>query len=241
MSLKLVDEEMKGDSGIFLINKPTGMTSHDVIDFLRKVTGERTIGHAGTLDPAASGLLIVAVSREFTKKLNQYLKLDKEYIASIELGKVSTTYDSEGEIADTALVVGRQQVQTPSQREIVSTIDKFLGNYKQLPPAFSAKKIRGKKAYELARKGKDVDLKPVPVTIHTIEVLTYNYPNLQLRTRVSSGTYIRSLAHDIGQKLGTGAYLSALQRTKIGEYDLSRALALTDIKSAEDLEKSRIE
>src|SRR3989344_3494850 len=159
---------MKGDSGIFLINKPTGMTSHDVIDFLRKVTGEQTIGHAGTLDPAASGLLIVAVSREFTKKLNQYLKLDKEYIASIELGKVSTTYDSEGEIADTALVVGRQQVQTPSQREIGSTIDKFLGNYKQLPPAFSAKKIRGKKAYELARKGKDVDLKPVPVTIHTI-------------------------------------------------------------------------
>lgn len=214
--------------GIFLINKPIGITSHDVVDRLRKITSEERIGHAGTLDPLASGLLIIAISREFTKKLDDFRGLDKEYLAKIKLGEISDTYDAEGKLTCISNV-------QPKLNRIKAVLQSFVGKYNQMPPAFSAKKIRGQKAYSLARAGKKVELKPKEVTISKLELLEYKYPEIRFRTTVSSGTYIRSLAHDIGQQLKVGAYLTKLVRTKIGDYNLSQAISLDSINSEEDL------
>lgn len=219
--------------GIFLINKPIGITSHDVIDRLRKITGERRIGHAGTLDPLASGLLIVAIGREFTKQLDKFLKLNKEYEAEIVLGKISDTYDAEGKIE----VKDDKEV---SEKEIVKVLNSFLGENEQMPPVFSAKKIKGKRAYSLARAGLKVDLKPQLINISKIKLLNYAYPKVKFEVEVSSGTYIRSLAHDIGNKLGVGAYLSSLIRTRIGKHSLTLAGDLDKIKEAEQLELYKV-
>lgn len=204
---------------IYLIDKPAGITSHDVVDRLRKITGVERIGHAGTLDPKASGLMLVAIGRENTKNISSFAKLDKEYEAEIVLGKTSTTYDSEGEISDVSDFI-------PTREEVETALKSLTGSYEQLPPIFSAKKIKGKKAYELAREGKQVILKPAAVAVYGIETVSYNYPLVKIRTKVSSGTYIRTLAHDIGEKLGTGAYLAALRRTAIGEYLIKNAVTL---------------
>ncbi len=214
--------------GIFLINKPTGITSHNVIDRMRQVTGERTIGHAGTLDPLASGLMIVAIGKDFTTQLQKYVGLDKEYEAEVTLGQISTTQDAEGKLT---------QISTaqPAQEEIEQTLKSFVGRCEQLPPIFSAKKIKGKKSYELARAGKEVELKPQQIEIFNIKLLVYDYPKLKIQTEVSSGTYIRSLAHDIGQKLRTGAYLSGLIRTGVGDYKILQAVALDEIKTPQDI------
>jgi len=218
--------------GIYLINKPAGITSHDVVDYLRKITNEKTIGHAGTLDPLASGLMIVAIGREFTKKISNFSKLDKEYIAEATLGATSTTYDKEGIIQDAKLKIKNNNI---DQKEIEQVLDSFVGTYAQMPPIFSAKKIKGQKAYDLARQGKPVDLKPVNIKIYAIKLLDYQYPLLKFQVKVSSGTYIRSLIDDVGKKLGEGAYMSGLIRTQIGEYDLSRAINLQQIKSFNDI------
>ena len=209
------------------------MTSHDVIDYLRRISIERTIGHAGTLDPNASGLLLVAIGREYTKRLQEFVGLDKEYEADISLGKISTTYDAEGELSPISTY-------QPSLHEINHAFEKLTGKIEQKPPIFSAKKIQGQKAYDLARRGEEVDLKPMVVTIYKIELVSYQYPILKIRVRVSSGTYIRSLAHDLGQILGTGAYLYDLVRTSIGQYNLNKSLVLRKIKTMEDLEECRI-
>ena len=231
--------------GIYLINKPKGITSHDVVNYLRKITGEKTIGHAGTLDPLASGLMIVAIGREFTKKISKYSKLDKEYTAEATLGATSTTYDAEGIIRHPELVSGspaqipdhvrNDEIIKHSQEEVDRVLQGFVGSHDQMPPIFSAKKIGGQKAYDLARQGKAVDLKAVPVTITEIKLLDYRYPLIKFSAQVSSGTYIRSLVHDIGQKLGTGAYMSGLVRNSIGEYQLDQATDLYQIKSVTDL------
>ena len=218
--------------GIYLINKPAGITSHDVVDYLRKITNEKTIGHAGTLDPLASGLMIVAIGREFTKKISNFSKLDKEYIAEATLGATSTTYDKEGIIQNAKLKIKNNNI---DQKEIEQALDSFVGTYAQMPPIFSAKKIKGQKAYDLARQGKPVDLKPVNIKIYAIKLLDYQYPLLKFQVKVSSGTYIRSLIDDVGKKLGEGAYMSGLIRTQIGEYDLSRAINLQQIKSFNDI------
>lgn len=215
-------------TGLFLINKPSGITSHDVVDYLRKVTHEKTIGHAGTLDPMASGLLIVAIGREFTKQISKFSGLAKEYIASVTLGKNSTTCDAEGKLS---AISGRE----PNIEEIKLVLNDLIGWQEQMPPIFSAKKIKGKKAYDLARAGKEVELKPVKVQIKSINLLRYQYPEIELRAEVSAGTYVRSLAYDIGMKLQTGAYLSKLIRTKIGNYTLEKAVDLNAVKSPNDL------
>lgn len=204
-------------SGFILIDKSTGPTSHDIVDALRKITGIRKIGHAGTLDPFASGLLILGVGRQSTKKLSIFLKQGKEYIAKVKLGAVSTTYDREGEIKMA------QNAEAPAREDIKKVIKKFIGEIEQVPPAFSAKKIKGKKLYELARSGVEVELKPVSLIIHNIELLNYDWPFLKIRIKCSSGTYIRSLANDIGQDLGCGGYLKELCRTKIGNISLNEA------------------
>jgi tRNA pseudouridine55 synthase len=203
-----------------LINKPKGMTSHDVVNWVRRITGVRKVGHGGTLDPAASGLLIVGITREGTKRLGNVSKgMDKEYEAEITLGMSSSTDDSEGELI-------KSNETMPSKDEVVNVINGFLGKSMQVPPAFSAIKLGGKKAYNEARRGKPLELPSREIAIHSIKLLNYNYPIILLSCEVSSGTYIRALARDIGERLKTGAYLSDLKRTKIGAYKLVNALDL---------------
>lgn len=207
-------------SGFLLINKLSGPTSHDIIDQLRKITGIKKIGHAGTLDPFASGLLIVGVGRESTRQLDKFLKLDKEYMAQLQLGTVSDTYDRTGKIS---INVNKSDLK---QNDIEKVLEKFRGEIEQIPPMFSAKKIQGKKLYELARKGQEIERSSVKVNISKLEIKKYHWPQLIFECRVTSGTYIRSLAHEIGEKLGVGAYLQELQRTAIGPYQLSQSIDL---------------
>lgn len=207
-------------SGFLLINKPSGITSHDVVDYLRKISGVKKIGHAGTLDPFAEGLLIVGVGRPATKRLSFFLKKNKEYCAVLLLGVFSDTYDIEGEI------VKQNIKRLPSLREIHSVINSFLGEQYQLPPMFSAKKVKGKKLYELARKGIEVKRKPHKIYIYELIVEEYNWPCLKIKIVCSSGTYIRTLAKDIGNKLGCKALLKELKRTKINGFDIKNAVHL---------------
>ncbi len=196
------------------------MTSHDVVDRLRRITGIKKIGHAGTLDPFATGLLICGITRKATKRLDIFLKQDKEYVAQLKLGFVSDTYDRDGKIEE-------QQGDKPSLASVKKVIGDFKGEIEQKPPMFSAKKIKGKKLYQLARKGIEIELKPHKVSINEIEILNYDYPVLEIRTSCSSGTYIRSLANDMGKKLECGAYLQELCRTKIGNFTLTKAVKLS--------------
>lgn len=216
---------LKEKTGFLLIDKPKGMTSHDVVDALRKITKIKKIGHAGTLDPMATGLLIVGIGRSATKRLGEFQKLDKEYIAKLRLGAVSNTFDAEGEILE------KKVKKIPTIKEIENVLKEFLGKIKQIPPPFSAKKIKGKKAYELARKGKIVKLSPIEVEIYNIEILNYSFPYLEIKVNCSSGTYIRSLANDIGEKLGCGALVEELKRTKIGNFSLENAFSLESLNS----------
>lgn len=204
--------------GLLLVNKPAGITSFDCIRKLRRTTGVKKIGHAGTLDPAATGLMLILFGTA-CKQAQQFSKLDKTYIAQIELGKNSTTGDREGELIDV-------NNRVPSKEEIERTLKLFIGEITQTPSKYSAIKIDGQEAYKRARRGEDVVMPSRQVTINSIELLSYKYPYFEISADVSSGTYIRSLAEDIGKELGTGAYLTALQRTRVGEYDLKDAVEL---------------
>lgn len=205
-------------SGFLLVDKPVGPTSHDVIDSLRKLTGIRKIGHAGTLDPLASGLLIIGVGAA-TKQLSSLVGQDKTYEGEITLGRSSTTDDAEGELTN---VSDRE----PGDSELKEALAGLTGELFQLPPAYSARKQGGVKGYEAARQGRALSLEPRAVTVYSLELTGYAYPTLTFRAGVSSGTYIRSLARDLGEVLGTGAYLSALRRTEIGEYRLQDATSV---------------
>jgi tRNA pseudouridine55 synthase len=209
--------------GFILINKPSGITSHDVVAKLRSITKIKKIGHSGTLDPFATGLLILGIGREFTKKLGILQKKDKEYIATLKLGGKSTTFDKEGKITN------MEVKNIPKKKEIENILNTFLGEIEQTPPLFSAKKIKGKKAYQLARRGIKVELKPQRVKIYKISILSYEFPFLKIKVKCSHGTYLRSLANDIGQKLGCGAYLEELIRTKIDGISLKNAVELSKL------------
>ena len=205
---------------ILLIDKPAGISSFGVVakvrGRLKQEFGHKVkVGHTGTLDPFATGLLIL-LSGKMTKKSNEFLKLDKEYEAELKLGFISSTGDPEGEVIQNNDLV-------PSREEIKKVIDDFTGEIMQNVPKFSAVKINGERAYKLARAGKEFETPRRKVTIYNIEILDYNYPLLKIRTLVSSGTYIRALAEDIGESLGTGAYLTALRRTKIADFDVADA------------------
>ncbi|MFC1710173.1 tRNA pseudouridine(55) synthase TruB [Patescibacteria group bacterium] len=207
-----------------LIDKPKGITSHDVIDSIRKITGERKVGHAGTLDPNATGLLIVGVGRESTKRLGGLTnKTIKEYLAQVVLGEERDTEDMEG------ITITKYEGVKPTEKEVKKTLLSFVGEYDQIPPLHSAIKIKGKKAYQLARKGEEPNLKSRRVEIVKIEYVDYKYPLLEFTCLVSSGTYIRSLARDVGKKLSTGAYLGNLRRTKVGKYSVDDAIPLLDL------------
>jgi len=205
---------------IQLVDKPAGITSFGVVARVRRriseVLGKKAkVGHTGTLDPFATGLMIIVTGKECRNAM-QYSKLDKEYEAVIRLGEKSTTGDPEGEIEPVSDKV-------PTQEEVEAALVRFTGEIKQRPPIFSAIKINGRRAYDLARKGEAVEMPERTVTIHTLELIDYAYPELKIRTHVSSGTYIRTLAEDIGNVLETGAYCSALRRTKVGQWSVDGA------------------
>lgn len=209
-------------SGNLLINKPVGITSHDVVNYLRKVCQIKKIGHAGTLDPFASGLLFLAIGREATKNLNKVVKSDKVYQVKICLGKISDTGDRTGIIKEYSLLC-------PNEEEIKKCLISFVGQQEQIPPMYSAKKIKGKKLYQLARQGIEIARQATLIKISKIDFVLYNYPFLTLEVSCSSGTYIRVLAEDIGKKLGTGAYAEELKRLEIGEFSLTNAHDLQEI------------
>jgi tRNA pseudouridine55 synthase len=217
--------------GILLIDKPKGWTSFDVVAKIRgqlkRETGLKKpkVGHTGTLDPLATGLLIIVVG-SYCKRAQEFSKLDKTYEVTMKLGQTSTTGDEEGEkthISD----------QKPTLEEVTAVLGQFSGEIMQTPPIYSAIKIDGQRAYKLARAGKEVKLEPRPVTIYDIRLDSYEYPVVTFTAHVSSGTYIRSLVEDIGKHLGTGAYMSGLQRTEVGKFLLSNAQMIDNL----DLEK----
>jgi tRNA pseudouridine55 synthase len=214
-------------NGLLLVNKPVGISSFDVIRQLRRRTGVRKIGHAGTLDPLASGLMLMLFGTACKQAL-LFSKLDKRYRAQIELGFSSTTGDGEG---DKSLVSKR----VPSQDEILATMAGLVGEITQVPPVYSAIKIRGREAYKRIRAGESVEIPPRQVTIYENELIKYEYPLVEIVTKVSSGTYIRTLAGDIGTVLGTGAYLSGLVRCEVGKFRLEDAHDLADVNSTQPL------
>lgn len=215
---------MASASQIFPVWKPKGPTSHDVIQKIRKLTGVQKVGHAGTLDPLASGVLVVGVGREATKKLKDAVAAEKEYVATVRLGMTSTTDDEEGEKKKIPAAA------RPSRDEVQEAIKKFIGRISQVPPAFSAIKVKGKAAYTLARQGKEVRLAPRLVEIKSIKILAYRWPYLTIRVRTGPGVYIRALARDIGKKLNTGGYLAELERTRVGQFTKKDAIPFARLK-----------
>jgi tRNA pseudouridine55 synthase len=209
--------------GYLLIDKAEGWTSHDVVAKIRgqlkKEMGHKIkVGHTGTLDPFATGLLIIVIGK-YTKRAEEFSKLDKTYEAELILGSASSTGDTEGEIT-------KKSDHVPNIEEINEAIKEFIGEIEQVPHKFSAIKIDGQRAYKLARAGKEVVLEPRKVTIYSIKDINYDYPKLKFTTEVSSGTYIRSLAEDLGEKLGTGAYLSSLRRTLVEKNSIQDAIPI---------------
>lgn len=184
---------------------------------------QQKVGHAGTLDPFATGLLIILLG-DATKKAGEFLKLDKTYEATVRLGQVSTTGDPEGELTP----VSDTQ---PTRERVLEALAGLTGEITQVPPVYSAIKVGGQRAYKLARKGKEVEIPARQVTIYSLELLDYTYPDIRICADVSSGTYIRTLAEDIGKALGTGAYCSDLRRTRVGEWEITRAKTMEELQS----------
>jgi len=208
---------------ILNIYKPVGPTSHDIVNRVRKILSIRKVGHAGTLDPFAEGALIILTEKD-TKKSDEIMHQEKEYVAKIKLGAVTDTYDKTGVIKVTENAI------IPTRAEVEDVIKKFIGTIQQIPPMFSAIKIRGKKLYELARKGIEINRGSRTIEIRLIEIISYNYPILDIRIICSSGTYIRSLAHDIGQELKCGGYVEELIRTRVGKFNITDSLDLENLR-----------
>ncbi len=213
------------NDGIILIDKPTGMTSFGVVARIRRVLTQQAnkkvkVGHTGTLDPFATGLMILVTGKE-CKNAGHYTKLDKVYEATFRLGQLSTTGDPEGDITDVSPA-------QPSREGVEQALKQFTGQIMQRPPIFSAIKINGQRAYKLARDGQEVEIPERQVTVYSLDLVEYVYPELKIRTHVSSGTYIRSLAVDIGESLKTGAYCTQLRRTSIADWQVNDAKTLQD-------------
>jgi tRNA pseudouridine55 synthase len=212
------------DFGLLIVDKPVGPTSHQVVDIVRKGTGIRKVGHAGTLDPRASGVLVLCLGA--ATRLSEYLSArDKTYEAIIRFGVSTRTYDADGEVVTAS-------GEAPSLATIRQALPAFTGVIEQAPPPFSAVKLGGRKAYELARRGETPVLAPRRVEIRRLEIAGYQPPDLSVEVECSSGTYIRTLAHDLGQVLGTGAHLLALRRTRSGSFRLADAIPITALQDA---------
>ena len=215
--------------GILLVNKTKGMTSHDVVDFVRKKFALKKVGHAGTLDPMATGLLVILIGK-YTKSSNLLMAGDKEYEAGMTLGATSDTLDACGKISVSA---DPKNIKT---EDIESVFKEFAGEIEQRPPMYSAVKIRGRKLYELARKGVSIERESRKVFINNIEILKIKLPEILFRVACSKGTYIRQLASDIGGRLGCGAYLSSLMRMRSGNFKISDAIAVDELKNINNTE-----
>jgi tRNA pseudouridine55 synthase len=205
--------------GVLLIDKPTGPTSHDVVARLRRTSGERSIGHTGTLDPRATGLLPLVVGRA-TRLASLLTGADKSYEAAIRLGVATDTDDGDGQ------PLGEPSTALPDDAALDAVLETFRGTFTQVPPTHSAKKVGGHKAYDLARRANPVDLRPVPVTVRTLERTSRDGDLVHVRVTVTSGFYVRALARDLGQRLGCGAHLAALRRTRSGSFEVEAALPL---------------
>lgn len=218
-------------NGYLLVDKPKGWTSFDVVNRVRHTiqnsglnnTAKKRfpVGHTGTLDPLATGLLVILLG-DYTKRAPELTKLDKVYEVTMKLGQSSTTGDDEGEKSPVSDKI-------PTLAELKSAIKAFKGEIEQTPPVFSAIKVNGQRAYKLARAGKEVNLQPRKATIYSLELTDYNYPEVRFTTKVSSGTYVRSLVEDIGKVLGTDAYMSDLRRTVVGSFDITKAITADDL------------
>ena len=216
--------------GLLLIDKPEDWTSFDVVNYVRRILANKEemkpkqikVGHSGTLDPFATGLLILLIGKEYTKRANEYTKQAKTYTFELILGQSSTTGDKTGSITAVSSY-------KPPLEEVETAVNKFVGELMQTPPAFSAIKINGVRSYKLARAGQEAKLEARPVVVYATELLSYEYPKLLLKAHVSSGTYIRSLAVDIGEELKVGAYVASLRRETIGEYSVNSASKLKSL------------
>jgi tRNA pseudouridine55 synthase len=214
-------------NGILLIDKPINWTSFDVVAKIRSMMKRETglkkakVGHAGTLDPLATGLLVILVGT-YCKRAGEFSKLDKVYEVTMKLGVTSTTGDEEGEKTHTS-------DEKPSQEAVLAALKRFTGEIMQTPHAYSAIKVNGQRAYKLAREGKEVVIEPRKVQVYSLQMTDYSYPEVRFTTKVSSGTYIRSLVEDLGKELATGAYITALRRTEIGDFKLEDAQQIDQI------------
>lgn len=219
--------------GFLNIYKPKGLTSHDVVARLRKITKVRQIGHTGTLDPFATGVLPICIGK--ATRLIEYLDDDKEYLATVQFGKNTTTYDLEGEITETF-------DKKVTEEDVKNALKDFEGEISQIPPIYSAIKVNGKKLYDYARQGQDIEIKPRKVTISKIELKEFDKTSQSAKITVacSKGTYIRSIAYDLGAKLGCGGYLTALERTKAGKFQVNTAIKLEDLTEVSQIVENLI-
>jgi len=213
-------------SGVLVVDKPVGLTSHDVVQIIRKGTGIHRAGHTGTLDPRASGVLVILIGPAV--RLSEYVSAsDKRYQAVVSLGTSTDTYDADGRVVNTSPV-------NISEEQFEDVLTKFIGEIEQIPPPYSAVKVKGKKAYDLARKGEEVDLQPRKIQVYSLELLEWAPPEVVIDVYCSSGTYVRSLAHDLGEELGCGAHLVGLRRTKSGRFTLRDAVPLRKLRDSFD-------
>lgn len=219
--------------GFLNIYKPKGLTSHDVVARLRKITKVRQIGHTGTLDPFATGVLPICIGK--ATRLIEYLDDDKEYLATVQFGKNTATYDLEGEITATF-------DKKVTEEDVKNTLKDFEGEISQIPPIYSAIKVNGKKLYDYARQGQDIEIKPRKVTISKIELKEFDKTSQSVKITVacSKGTYIRSIAYDLGAKLGCGGYLTALERTQAGKFQVNTAIKLEDLTEVSQIVENLI-
>ena len=213
------------NKGILLVDKASGSTSFHLVSLLRRLTGVEKIGHAGTLDPLATGVMVMLIGKDYTRRSNEFLGCDKEYRATMHLGIATDTYDVEGS------VVSRSE-KIPTAEEIRAALAAFSGQIAQIPPMYSAKKVNGKKLFDLARKGIVIERQPALVNVE-IALLSNHYPMLEVNVVCSKGTYIRSLAHDIGQFLGCGAHLFELSRIRSGPFKLEECISQKQLHAKE--------
>lgn len=217
--------------GIINVNKPAGITSHDVVLKIRKILKHEKVGHCGTLDPQATGVLLICVGRA-TKLSQHFLHLDKTYWAQCRLGITTETQDSEGKVLET------KDVPELSKEQILEALKTFKGKQEQMPPMVSAKRHNGQRLYHLARKGVEVERKPVPIEIFDIELLDWESPVITFKASVSSGTYIRTLCEDIGKKIGCGGHLAALDRVRVGKFQVDESRDLETLVNREKIAKA---
>lgn len=217
--------------GVFAIYKDKGPTSNRIVQEIKRISGRAKVGHAGTLDPLAEGILIVAIGRKFTKEIGKEKNKEKEYVADVRFGITSETDDEEG--GKTIHEVEER----PSSQSVRSALKKFVGEISQVPPIFSAIKINGREAYKAARRGEAPLMKPRKVRVKDIEIISYKWPDLKIRVTTGPGVYIRSLARDLGEELGVGGYLSGLIRTRVGGFSVKKSLSIEKFKKLAENDK----